>query len=518
MTSELLRFMGLFREFRADSWRPWRKVLERLRPGVIEAYFVCGRGAGKSRIVALLGCFHATRRYRRAAGEAIIIGIIAPSKAQAVVTFRYTRALLKAHPTLAGLIVNETADTLRLSTGTVVEVMSAGAWSARGRSFGAIVVEEGAFLDTDPTAANQDTELVRSVRPGLARVPGSRLIVVSSPFERRGILWEAAQKYEGKPDDGLHLFVRATTLELNPTFDKAAIDRAYREDPVSAACEFGGEFRIDGAACVFTSAALEAVTVRRRRELPPVVDVAYHGFVDLAGGGEGGDSAALAIAHTEQRRGGLVAVVDVVRMVAPPFSVTDVCSEFSSTARAYDISLVVGDQFGSRFAEQEMSRAGVTLWPSDRSCSVLYLELLAAVNSRQVELLDVDVLQAQLGALQRRAGRSGREVVGHPVGQHDDVSNAVAGAVSEALQSGGSAAGVGRARTSSRDEELEPTEPALSGTIRRTQARRPAASPNVRKVKTFDHEGDDPDVDMSTLPPAQDWLSLHGINPRGGRR
>jgi hypothetical protein len=46
-------------------------VLARLTPVVREFYGIIGRGAGKSRVVAFIACFFASREYARAPGEAI---------------------------------------------------------------------------------------------------------------------------------------------------------------------------------------------------------------------------------------------------------------------------------------------------------------------------------------------------------------------------------------------------------------------------------------------------------------
>ena len=59
-----------------------------------------------------------------------------------------------------------------------------------------VVLDECAFLPSDD-AALPDVELVRAVRPGLARVPGSLLLAISSPYAKRGVLWTAFQKYHG---------------------------------------------------------------------------------------------------------------------------------------------------------------------------------------------------------------------------------------------------------------------------------------------------------------------------------
>ena len=72
----------------------------------------------------------------------------------------------------------------------------------RGRSYALAIIEEAAFLPTDDSA-NPDVELVRALRPGLARVPGSLLCVVSSPYARRGILWTARKKHRNQPDENV---------------------------------------------------------------------------------------------------------------------------------------------------------------------------------------------------------------------------------------------------------------------------------------------------------------------------
>ena len=64
------------------------------------------------------------------------------------------------------------------------------------------------------------------------------------------------------------------------------------------------------------------------------------------------------------------------------------------------------------------------------SKSDLYSALLPRVNAHQVELLDVPQLVQQLGNLERRTARSGRDSIDHPPRQRDDLANAVAGVCS----------------------------------------------------------------------------------------
>lgn len=441
-----LQFMALFPEFRAPSWDGWRSVLAKLTPAVKEFYAICGRGSGKSRIVALLACCFAARHYQRAAGESIYLAVFAPDRRQAGVTHRYICGLMKSVPSLAALIERQTRDSLVLSNGVNIEVISSSIASPRGRSYALAIVEEAAFLPQDQSA-NPDVELLRALRPALARVPSSLLAVVSSPYARRGILWQAWQRHQSQPAPDV-LLVQAPTLELNPTFDRRAIDRAYEEDPASAASEYGAQFRADIETFVARE-VIEAAVVPGRRELPPLPRRQYAGFLDFAGG-SGTDSATCAVAHEEYRDGQTVAVLDAVREVRPPFRPEQVCAEFARLLTAYGIVLATADRYAGEFPVEAMSRHGVTVIASDRSKSEIYREFLPHVNSGAVELLDLPRLTAQLASLERRTARGGRDSIDHAPGGHDDVANAACGALVELLLPVSRAGGVGRAVTSDR--------------------------------------------------------------------
>jgi hypothetical protein len=66
---------------------------------------------------------------------------------------------------------------------------------------------------------------------------------------------------------------------------------------------------------------------------------------------------------------------------------------------------------------------------SDKSKSELCGALLPLLNSRRVDLLDDKRLVSQLLGLERRTARGGRDSIDHAPGAHDDVINAVAGAL-----------------------------------------------------------------------------------------
>ena len=91
----------------------------------------------------------------------------------------------------------------------------------------------------------------------------------------------------------------------------------------------------------------------------------------------------------------------------------------------------------------------------------LYLDLLAAINSRRVALLDNARLISQLVGLERRAARSGRDSIDHAPGAKDDVVNAVAGLCVAAINKYPNYDSEYRAfQPGFRDEDLPPLPPA----------------------------------------------------------
>ncbi len=421
---ELLAFMNLFPELRESSWDGWRThVASKLTSAIREFYGIVGRGAGKSRFVALLACFFASRSYRRVSGEYIYVGIFAPDKKQSGVTFRYVVGMLKSVPVLAALIVNETRDSIELSNGVIIEVITASTSAPRGRAYAAAIVEEAAFLD-DEQSANPDVELLRALRPALARVPGSLLAIVGSAYAQRGVLFEGWKKYHDQIDGDV-LVVKAATLDLNPTFDRRAIEKALADDPAGASAEYLSQFRSDVTDFI-TADTITACVVPGRREMAWTSGINYVAFVDPSGG-SGSDSFTLAIGHRAMRGTQPIAVIDAKRETRPPLSPEATVADYAAVLKTYHIQSVVGDRYAGEWPREAFRRHGIEYQIAEKAKSDLYRDALALLNSGHVELLDDARLIQQLSTLERRTARGGRDSIDHAPGAHDDIANVVCG-------------------------------------------------------------------------------------------
>jgi hypothetical protein len=193
------------------------------------------------------------------------------------------------------------------------------------------------FWRSDETAANPDSEILAALRPAMATIPGAMLLAASSPYARRGELWQAFRRHHGR-DDSPALCWQAATRTMDPTVPQSVVDEALEEDPAKAAAEYLAEFRSDIESFVARE-VVEALIAPSRFELPPMRGVRYHAFCDPSGGSA--DSMTLAIGHlaTDNTRapGPGRAVLDAVREVRPPFSPESVVIDFALLLKSYNV-------------------------------------------------------------------------------------------------------------------------------------------------------------------------------------
>jgi hypothetical protein len=391
------------------------------------AWLVCGRRAGKSFILALIAVFLATfYDYTKyiVPGERGTILIIASDRRQARTIFRYIRGLLHGVPMLRHMIERETADAFDLNNNISIEIQAASFRSVRGYTVVAALLDEIATWRSDDSA-NPDREILAAIKPAMATIPNAMLLCASSPYAKRGVLWDAYRKHFGK--DSSTLVWKAPTRTMNPSVPQSVIDDALEKDPAEASAEYLAEFRSDVEA-LCSPEVVAAATIAGRTVLPRIEGVGYVAFVDPSGGSS--DSMTLSIAHMEGNR----AILDLVVERRPPFSPDSVTKEFADTIRSYGIASCVGDRYGGLWPRERFAQYGVDYQTSPQTKSDIYLALLPLLNSGRVELLDSTRLAAQLCALERRTARGGKDTIDHSPGAHDDLINAAAGAIVAASQ------------------------------------------------------------------------------------
>ena len=401
-----------------------------------EIWLVVGRRGGKDVKAAALAAYLATIgvemygwRKKLQRGERGVIQLLAVDRDQAAVAFRYVSGMFEK-PALKKLVRKITGETIELSNGFGIEVTTADQRRVRGRTVAAAIMDEVSFWRIE-NSISSDIDVYNAIKPAQATLPGALIIGISSPYARRGLLWRQYQRHYGK--DGNVLVVQAPTWVMNPTVprDSEIITEAYENDPEAASAEYGAEFRSDLEALV-SQEVVKACIEEGVYERPPQFIHRYVAFADPSGGSA--DSMTLGIAHKE----GNTVLLDAIREIKPPFSPEAAVAEFATLLRTYRISTVRGDKYAGEWVREHFRKQNIYYEHSDKAKSQLYLDFLPLLNATATRLLDDPRLVRQLVSLERRTGRStGRDIIDHPPGLHDDVANAVAGAVVYAASGSG---------------------------------------------------------------------------------
>ena len=207
-----------------DTWKAWRAFLlalfalpmddeqlviyrectSRAEPPadpVNEGWLICGRRSGKSYTLALiavfLSCFRDWRPFL-GPGECATVMIIAADRRQARTIVRYVKGLLKSVPMLAQTVESETAGVdnphqPRRHRDPCMQLQ--GGARLHGRR---LPRRRNCFLDDRRRRRQSRLRGLERHPPGDGNRPRRMLLCASSPYARRGALWETYQRHYGQ--------------------------------------------------------------------------------------------------------------------------------------------------------------------------------------------------------------------------------------------------------------------------------------------------------------------------------
>lgn len=387
-------------------------------------WLICGRRAGKTLFMAITGVYLAAfRQWKGVKGERLVVLLIATTAKQARSLLGYVRSLLLDVPALASMVERETQNEIELNNGVTLLVEVSDFRSIRGSTVVAALVDEAAYLSAD--GASTDKELLIAIRGAMISTADSILIVGSTPYGRKGVVWEASRDWFGKADAKELVWV-APSLTMNPTLDPQVIERALQDDPFSARAEYLAQFRDDVSAFI-PRELIEASVDRDIVVRAQVAGVTYFAFCDPSGGTVGGDAFTVAVAHGGEADG--MVVLDALIEKPGPFNPSSVVAEIAALLKSYGLYSTVGDRYSAAWVSESFAAEGITYIASRRDRSAIYSECLPLFTAGRARLLDHDRTVKQFAGLERVAAGSGKDRIDHPRGQHDDAANAVAGAL-----------------------------------------------------------------------------------------
>ena len=383
-----------------------------------EVTILAGARSGKdSRIAAPIICYEAVlggHHHRLSKGERGVIPLVAQDGRASRIAFSYIRDYLATSPVLRSQVADVLSTEIALTNGLSISCFPSTLRSLRGWSIPAGVLDELAFFRLEGSA-DSDVEIQASMRRGMLAFENTRLVKVSTPYMKGGVLYDDFQRAFGQDDPDL-LVWRAPSTLMNPSLETSRLDRERRLDPTRFAREYEAEF-VDDVAAFLPAAWVDDAVIAHRYELPPQPGVRYVAAVDPSGGGA--DAFTLAIVHAEDA--GRV-VHDVMkahgRVGAQAPDLSGVVAEYAATLRRYGCDEVIGDQYSGQWVRQAFLEVGTRYRDVDRDRSGYYLEIEPLFSQGRIALLDHPVLVRELRALERRPRAGGADRVDHPRGGH----------------------------------------------------------------------------------------------------
>jgi hypothetical protein len=388
-----------------------------------EATLIAGRRSGKtSKIGATIALYEAFRDHHLSRGDRGYVMLIAPTKNQAKIAMRFIRAYLKSSPLLKQYVARERSEEVELTNGISIACYPCSYIAVRGVSVICVVCDELAFWRHEETAANPEEEVLAALRPAMATFATGKLIKISTPFRKEGILWRELQQ-RAELD---HLVWQLPSAIMNPTIQSRILEEARKRDEPKFRREFLAEFTDDIAGWIATE-ILEACVVRNRTELPRVENGTYVAAVDPA---FQHSDFALAVLH--QTADGPVVVDRAERWEGTkkePLGYEWVCGEIARIVNEYGIREVLGDQYCAAVIKQYFDKLGIRYHEHTSGAHTradLFGNLRHLLVQRKIELLDQPVLLRQLRGLEERKTPNGNTDIRPSHSQKDDVAVAVA--------------------------------------------------------------------------------------------
>jgi hypothetical protein len=429
-----------------DTWWHWKCVLKamdglEMSPAEIEFFksiaggreppakrvselvAACARRTGKDSVASAIGTYAAAtfdQQDKLRPGEKAQIYCLACDRVQSKIVLNYIRSYFRDIPMLASMVVRETKDGFELNNGVDIVVQTNSFRAVRGKPILLAILDEAAFMSSE-TSANPDTELYAALRPGMLTIPGSRMIIISSPYRKSGLLWDRYKKFFGENDPNT-LVIQASVRQLNPTITQAQIDAETEEDPAASISELQGQFR-DDLSAFLTIELIESAVDRGVMARAPQPNTAYFCGVDPSGGVS--DSWVTAVAHAE--KDGSV-VLDALLETKGPFDPDVACETSAALIKSFGITSCTGDRYSAQFVVSAYAKRGVSYRHSERDRSKIYGDVLPLFTSGRARLLDTPKsrLVVQFAGLQRETSSQGRDKIDHAPGQKDDLANATA--------------------------------------------------------------------------------------------
>jgi hypothetical protein len=433
----------------------YRDVFDTPYPKIKRPYdqtcLVLGRGSGKSTLSAAIAAYEACctdwKKYLRP-GEVANIFIFATREQQAIEVGRnMIFNMIEASPILRCLIESgkdqelrylpkSRAGTMVLSTGAAITAMPCSAKVGRGYPIAIIILDEAAWYARESKNDATDQGIYDAMFPRMFQFKeDAKMIIISSPADKTGLVWERYEKREKHKD--LYLCVRAPTWKMRTDLTKDQyrkfVDTQRILSPLGYNRELGAEFSST------KDPLLDRVSIERctRKELvytPLSRDTKYSYVMAFDAAFGDNDRFGIAIGHIEERKKDefkvIIDLAEIVSAMPGDDFVSYAAARVVELYRKYDLFEVFCDQyqadsFGS-ILEGQGCNVTADAWTA-ATHRTKYGRLKNFVKRQLIEFPNNDDLIDELCGMQIRfLPTSGQYTVEHQIDGHDDIADAVA--------------------------------------------------------------------------------------------
>ncbi len=386
-----------------------------------EAVWVLGARSGKSLLASIIALYEATRNTWQQylnKGEFGYIVVIATRQKQAeqIIQANCSR-LIENSPALRGIVKELWQTELTLTNNMKIISLPCNSTAGRGLPIACFCLDECAHFYTEGIKADQT--IYDSLRPRMAQFPGAKVVLISTPAAKQGLLWNFFSEGFSVPS---RWTAQADTRTVNPGIPKGFVKAEYKRDVDYARREFGAEFA-EKIESFFDYEVLQS-SFTLVGSLPCKSKFAYSLGIDQSGL-SGRDRFALAISHKEGDR----VLVDHIQAWETKDS-DIILAEVGKLTGAYRLNKVSIDRYAKGWVAQALNKLGleVEIRPS---MAEIYTNLKSLMIAGRLRLPNNPDLRKALQNTQAFYGKNNALSIAHQrsAAGHADLADAVATSV-----------------------------------------------------------------------------------------
>lgn len=368
--------------------------------------------------------------------------LIAQDLRMARYSLKFVLGALESSPLLAKGIKQVTADRIDLKNNMTVACVPPTLKSVRGYANALGVLDEVGVWYQDAESANPDQEIYRALSPGQIQFPNPKLIGISTPWNKNGLLWKNYEAGTGgtklppaadRAEFNNVLVMHGTTaLMANPFVTPDYLRRERDKDLYAFQRECLAMFQ-DSISGFLPAALVEAAVDQNVYSRDPRATYTYVAVIDPA---FRRDAFALTIMHRDEF--GRV-VQDIALRFVPPVGGTlnprTCLIEVAKVCQRFSLSVLYSDQYQLESLRELALEYGLMIMGvpfSAKSKAEMYGNLQQLFAQGQIRLLDHAETIKELKSLERTLTASSGIQIQSPAGGFDDMCSTVCIAAAQA--------------------------------------------------------------------------------------